>query len=283
MLLIINKIIIKVMKNKIQIYSVLLMAFLGTLSINLCAQCDLELQEQIKNDIEKDGITFLKSFSIELGSLEDVSSFSMVLKEKTWYRLYFYESEKYKAKGHFEMRHDTMLIGGSRPVSTGKKNQYFDIKCNKAQAYNLSVIKDVGDKYCAEVVLAQVKKLSDLEAASSGLGQNPINEVYTIADVMPEFVEGKNSIVVFREWIAQQMVYPEEAMKQNIEGKVYVQFVVSNEGYVKDVTVVRGVNPILDNYAVSLISKSPKWAKPGYVDGKAVNIAFTFPMVFHLE
>jgi len=104
--------------------------------------------------------------------------------------------------------------------------------------------------------------------------------VFFIVEEMPDF-HGKG-IEGFREWVAQNLTYPESAAKDSIAGKVYIQFVVNYDGHVDRVKVARGVNPDLDQEAVRVIKSSPKWT-PGKQRGKAVNVAYTIPIIFLLD
>ena len=84
----------------------------------------------------------------------------------------------------------------------------------------------------------------------------------------------------FSLWVFSQIKYPEEAYKNKIMGRVLVQFVVSKEGKVKDVKVVRSSgSELLDNEAVRAISISPDWT-PGKVKGEPVHVSYMFPVVF---
>ena len=83
----------------------------------------------------------------------------------------------------------------------------------------------------------------------------------------------------FNKWVAQNMRYPEEAIKKKISGRVMVSFVVGSDGVVKDVKVLRGVDPLLDAEAVRVVSSSPKWT-PATKDGEPVAINYTFPVIF---
>jgi len=86
----------------------------------------------------------------------------------------------------------------------------------------------------------------------------------------------------FSEWIQKNVEYPPIAIKSGITGKVYVQFVVSTEGKVVDVKVVRSVNPLLDKEAIRVVSSSPKW-EPAKQKGKPVDHQFTIPIAFALK
>lgn len=103
--------------------------------------------------------------------------------------------------------------------------------------------------------------------------------VFIICDQMPEFDGGDLAI---RDFIANSIVYPQQAKLQGIEGRVFVQFVVNQKGDVEQVKIVRGVHPALDEEAVRVISILPKW-KPGMHKGKPVNVRFTVPINYQLK
>lgn len=105
-------------------------------------------------------------------------------------------------------------------------------------------------------------------------------EIFIEVEDMPKF-KGQEADE-FRIFIAENLKYPEEARKNKEEGRVFVSFIVNREGYVQDVEVARGVSPSLDKEALRVIKSSPKW-EPGYQNGKAVNVKFTFPIVFKLK
>jgi len=105
-------------------------------------------------------------------------------------------------------------------------------------------------------------------------------EVFFIVEDMPSF-QGKGQ-EGFREWIAQNLRYPEIAAENGISGRVYVQFAVNSKGEVVDAVVVRGVDPALDKEAIRVIMSSPKW-EPGKQRGKPVKVQFTFPINFVLQ
>lgn len=106
------------------------------------------------------------------------------------------------------------------------------------------------------------------------------DEILYEVDDMPKFNEqGPDA---FRIFIQQNLKYPAEAQKNGEQGRVFISFVVNKEGYVQNVEVKRGVSPSLDNEALRVVKSSPKW-KPGYNKGKAVNVGYTFPIIFALR
>lgn len=106
-------------------------------------------------------------------------------------------------------------------------------------------------------------------------------EIFLVVEQMPKFNEADDNGSEFRKYIAENVVYPKEAAKAGIQGRVFVQFIVDYEGVVKDVKVLRGVHELLDAEALRIVEASPKWI-PGTQRGKAVNVQFTFPISFTL-
>ncbi len=104
-------------------------------------------------------------------------------------------------------------------------------------------------------------------------------KIHTIVDKMPEFSGGTKA---FQKYIADNVKYPVEAQKNGIAGRVFVNFIVSKEGDVDQVRIVRGVDPSLDGEAIRVIKTMQKW-KPGKLKGVAVNMMYTVPITFSLK
>ena len=106
-----------------------------------------------------------------------------------------------------------------------------------------------------------------------------LDEVKTITDEMPVFPGG---VPALQKYIAKHVKYPKLAQADQIEGRVFVSFVVNKEGKVIDVALVKKAHPQLDSEALRVVSSLPKW-NPGKKDGKFVNIAYTVPINFQLK
>lgn len=104
-------------------------------------------------------------------------------------------------------------------------------------------------------------------------------EVYEVVEKMPEFPDGGMSGLM--KYLSANIRYPEAAHKAGTQGRVTVQFVVSKDGSIGDVKVIRGVDPTLDAEAIRVISGMPKW-KPGTQKGEPVNVRYTVPVMFRL-
>jgi len=96
--------------------------------------------------------------------------------------------------------------------------------------------------------------------------------------VMPYFPGGE---VALMNWLKIKTDYPEEAVKQYIEGSVVVRFVVAPDGSIKEVELLKSVHPLLDAEALRIVSKMPKWV-PGTANGKPVYVYYTLPLLFRL-
>ncbi len=104
-------------------------------------------------------------------------------------------------------------------------------------------------------------------------------EIVLIPEEMPEFPGGD---LALQKFIADAVKYPVIAQEMNIQGKVFVSFVIDEFGNVTDANIVRGVDASLDNEALRVIRTLPKW-KPGKQGGKAVKVRYFVPINFELH
>jgi TonB family protein len=101
--------------------------------------------------------------------------------------------------------------------------------------------------------------------------------IYFIVDSMPEFPGGTDSLLVF---IQKNLMYP-VICDYDVEGTVYISFFVETDGKISNKRVLRSIDEILDNEALKVIDKMPKW-KPGKCNGIAVPIKYIVPIRFRL-
>ena len=103
--------------------------------------------------------------------------------------------------------------------------------------------------------------------------------VFEVAEVMPEFPGGPQALF---EFIRDNLKYPQEAIDNQTEGRVILQFVVDKRGKVNNIQVKRSIDPALDRAAIDVVRALPAW-KPGMQNGKQVNVRYTLPIVFKLS
>lgn len=99
-------------------------------------------------------------------------------------------------------------------------------------------------------------------------------------EVMPEYPGGMTAMMAF---IIENMKYPEDAKKADMEGRVVCSFVINKEGKVSEAHVIQSAGfESLDNEALRLVNLMPDWT-PGMQDGKPVQVLFTIPILFKLK
>lgn len=104
-------------------------------------------------------------------------------------------------------------------------------------------------------------------------------KVYDTVDQMPEFAGGMSALI---DYLSTNIKYPQDAIKQNLSGRVLVMFVVETDGSVSNVKVAKNVFPSLDAEAVRVVKAMPKWI-PGRHKGKIVRVNYTVPIVFSIK
>ena len=104
-------------------------------------------------------------------------------------------------------------------------------------------------------------------------------EIFKVVEEMPEFPGGAGKLL---EYIGKNIKYPMMARESDIQGKVFVQFVVEPDGNISHVQVLRGIGGGCDEEAVRVVESIPKW-KPGKQRGAPVRVQYMVPIVFKLQ
>ena len=160
----------------------------------------------------------------------------------------------------------------ARPEVSNKVEEISSVKVNDLAAIvETKVVESAGDttkpadvKYVPAEVRKQLKG----------------TPVFEVAEEMPEFPGGGMS--AFMDYIKTNMRYPASAKENGTQGRVTVQFVVDEDGSIKDSKVLRSVDKDMDAEALRLINTMPKW-KPGRQKGQPVAVKFTVPVMFRLD
>lgn len=105
---------------------------------------------------------------------------------------------------------------------------------------------------------------------------------YYDCDYKPSFLGSTDPRQFLQKWVYAYLKYPQEAVRKGIQGRVLVDFIIDERGKVTDVKVLKGVDPLLDNEAVKVVSASPDW-KPARHHGKKVKSEMSVYVEFKLE
>jgi protein TonB len=133
------------------------------------------------------------------------------------------------------------------------------------------------DDVVETIVDAEVVEV--IETVKEEIQEEAPQEVFVVVEEMPSFPGGDTELFKF---IYDNIKYPELAKENNIQGKVILRFCVTYKGTVDQVSVVRGVDPSLDEEAIRVIKMLPLW-KPGKQGGKPVNVWYSVPISFQLK
>lgn len=107
----------------------------------------------------------------------------------------------------------------------------------------------------------------------------PEDKIFLFVKNMPKFPGGINAL---RSFIANNVKYPTVAKENGIQGTIYLRFEVTKTGSVGQVQLQKGVDPLLDDEAIKVVKKLPKFT-PGEQNGRKVNVWYSLPVTFRLN
>lgn len=160
-------------------------------------------------------------------------------------------------------------------------------KTNSQVAENLKIFMVLPIIAITIILFTSCGKNKASEATLSSIAPPPpppppvpvIDSVYSSADEMPIFPGGD---VALLKYISDSTHYPNEAKINAIQGKVIIRFMVKADGTVSDVSILKGVNPLLDNESKRVVATLPKFT-PGILKGKNVAVWYHVPISFTLN
>lgn len=140
--------------------------------------------------------------------------------------------------------------------------------------------------FAAFVFTAKAKSVNaDPAEAESVVAESTINQepqddvVFTVVEEQPEFPGKEKGLM---EYIKNNIKYPESCVKDSIQGRVTLSFIVEKDGSVSNINEMRSPNPDLTAEAARLVQSMPKW-NPGKQRGQAVRVKYVMPITFRLQ
>lgn len=230
----------------------------------------------------------------------------------------FFADSKVLEKGYDKVAYQTLLFEKSLGVIGLGVTNNFNYSLLKTRL-KMMTIKKSGSKAIAKYLLSLPLILSMclvLSTNINALAQE--EEVFTVVEKMPQYGNGHDDLRMF---VAKSLKYPESAAELGVQGRIYLQFIVSDKGKVKDIKVIRvsspgkemheelvvtalvknkdgkleskeyksGENPKIDQAYKDLENEAIRVMKligdftPGEQGGKKVNVQYTFPITFALQ
>ncbi|MDR1984819.1 MAG: energy transducer TonB [Prevotellaceae bacterium] len=158
-----------------------------------------------------------------------------------------------------------------------------DIKIPEIKSNNINIIerntttKDImnfaEDSIAAEKHIIKYVNPQKLEAETYVDENIP----FTVVEEYPKFM-GEDA-KTFVDWVQKNIKYPDNGVC--VSGRVVLSFVVTKDGDVANVNIIKKLSPEFDTEAVRVVSLSPKWT-PAKQKNVPVDFEFTFPITFHI-
>ncbi len=106
------------------------------------------------------------------------------------------------------------------------------------------------------------------------------DQPFLVAETMPSFQGG--DLNTFRNWVQQNVRFPQIALENGIQGRVVVTFVIEKDGRLTNIEVLQTPDRSLSDEAIRVLSKSPKWG-PGKQRNQPVRVKYTLPVDFRVQ
>ncbi|WP_245326332.1 energy transducer TonB [Hymenobacter wooponensis] len=145
--------------------------------------------------------------------------------------------------------------------------------------------EDLKEKTVAtETVKGNTDNPADLAGLEPGEGTKAVEEVveskpYTYVEQMPVFPGGTEALLAY---IGKNIKYPAMALRNQVEGRVFIKFVVGADGSVTNAEVQKGIGAGCDEESLRVIKNLPKFT-PGKQNGRAVPVYYTVPVTFAIK
>ena len=110
------------------------------------------------------------------------------------------------------------------------------------------------------------------------VGISDEDEVFEVVEQMPMFPGGDEALL---KYLGKNIKYTRMAQDRGVQGTCIIEFVVNKDGSVVDPVVLRKLDPDLDNNALDVVKKMPRW-QPGLQRGKPVRVKYRLPVAFRL-
>lgn len=159
-------------------------------------------------------------------------------------------------------------VNQAKTPQTTKQNQTGKTKATEKINKTISIDETIVVGYGSQ-------KTSEISPKAVHEGDQP----YLNAEQMPQFPGGEQALMRF---IAENLRYPRSATEKGIEGRVIIRFVVGKTGEVKDVEVLKGLDPACDEEGMRVARLMPKWT-PGKENGKNVAVYFVLPILYRIQ
>ena len=215
---------------------------------------------------------------------------SVIVKRKSNFGVFSLDNDLITSTLRIPIKYDTVFsytIGKEIIHEAKKKNKTYIFNTNFEQV-DIAYINNLRAKRKKKLD-AQRKKMeerfanqdlisTDYEYFNESKKKNS-KTIYDVVSKSPQFPGGAQKMQNF---ITQNLTYPAEALSENIQGTVWVEFVVNKDGTIEQEKIIKGVKKPLNNEAIRIVKSMPNWT-PGEQSGKKVNVRYTIPIKFRIK
>ncbi len=184
------------------------------------------------------------------------------------------------------------IKGESKGTSTSVEGKYTLVNVPKSASLVVSFIGfrpqivAVKGKETIDIVMSRAVVLNQVSitvyegplVSSTALSHDTTSSP-TSAEQMPEFPGG---IGALDQYLMRNLRYPQRAKQANVSGQVFVQFVVTETGEIRELRILKGIGFGCDEEAVRVVSQMPNW-KPGEQNGKPISVQYNLPIQFIID
>lgn len=179
---------------------------------------------------------------------------------------------------------ETKKIEIEEMVVTKQEQPKPQVQAPKPQVTKIEVVDNeevIEDEIEINAEVDLDEELTDFEIDAPEIEEEELEEeeIFTSAEEQPEFPGGPSKLM---EYVQKNLKYPMQARESDIQGRVYVGFVVEKDGSITKVQVLKGIGGGCDEEAIRVVQSLPKF-KPGKQRGNPVRVQYTLPIVFKLQ
>ncbi len=147
----------------------------------------------------------------------------------------------------------------------------------KKEKEKKELIEKYGTSAANGVIIAISKRKNPVSKAEVRLEKDSLgNIIYDVVEKIPEYQGGDVELMDF---FKKNLIYPEAEKNKNIQGRVYVSFVVNTLGKIEQAKVLRGLTPECDKEALRVVNLMPNWI-PGKQNGVPASVRYALPIRF---
>lgn len=172
-----------------------------------------------------------------------------------------------------------LAIGGSSHLACSSINSFSDRSIIKTRFSMMYSQRSSSASLLRYLFICPAFILTMLVSCVEGPLPITNSKVYDTVDDMPEYPGGFGELI---EYMQSAIKYPDDAQAQGIEGKVYVSFVVNEDGSISDAKADNSVFPSIDAQAVEVVSTMKNW-NAGTVNGDPVKVRLVLPITYLLK